>query len=104
MKVSKIVSPTLHAFFALHLLVAGLIQPALAQDAKRLERERERGLQMLKGTKELLKENYYDPTFHAMDLEARFKVAEEKMKQAESLGQIFGIIAQALVELNDSHT
>lgn len=80
-------------------------RPIRAQmDLKRLARERERGLQMLKGTKELIKENYYDPKFHGMDLEARFKAAEEKMKQADSLGQIFGIIAQAVVELNDSHT
>jgi C-terminal processing protease CtpA/Prc len=86
------------------VFMAGLIGPAPAQDAKRLERERERGLQMLKGTKDLIKENYYDTTFHGIDLEARFKAAEEKMKQAESLGQIFGIIAQAVVELNDSHT
>lgn len=76
----------------------------LAQDVKRLERERERGLQMLKGTKDLIKENYYDTSFHGMDMETRFKQAEEKMKQADSLGQIFGIIAQAVSELNDSHT
>lgn len=61
-------------------------RPVRAQvDPKRLERERERGLQMLKGTKELIKENYYDPNFHGMDLEARFKAAEEKMMQADSL-------------------
>ncbi|MBI3939710.1 MAG: hypothetical protein HY315_02645 [Acidobacteria bacterium] len=44
------------------------------------------------------------PTFHGMDLEARFREADEKLKQATSTGQIFGIIAQALVELEDSHT
>jgi carboxyl-terminal processing protease len=93
----------------LALLTAACIVPLMqhpvqAQDAKHLERERERGLQMLRGTKDLIKENYYDPKFHGMDLEARFKAAEEKMKTAESLGQIFGIIAQAVAELDDSHT
>jgi C-terminal processing protease CtpA/Prc len=39
-----------------------------------------------------------------MDVEARFKAAEEKMKQATTLGQIFGIIAQALLDLDDSHS
>jgi len=39
-----------------------------------------------------------------MDIEARFKVADEKIKTATSLGQIFGTIAQALIELDDSHT
>jgi C-terminal processing protease CtpA/Prc len=39
-----------------------------------------------------------------MDLETRFKIADEKIKSATSLGQIFGIIAQALIDLEDSHT
>jgi C-terminal processing protease CtpA/Prc len=39
-----------------------------------------------------------------MDVDARFKAAEEKIKQATSLGQAFGVIAQALLDLNDSHT
>ena len=86
------------------MIAVSIMTTVFGQDIKRLERERERGLQMLKGTKDIIKENYYDPNFHGMDLEARFKVAEEKMRRAESLGQIFGIIAQAVVELNDSHT
>jgi carboxyl-terminal processing protease len=59
---------------------------------------------MLKVIKDDIKKNYYDPNFHGIDLEVRFKTAEEKMQQAESVGQIFGIIAQALVEFEDSHT
>jgi C-terminal processing protease CtpA/Prc len=39
-----------------------------------------------------------------MDLETRFKIADEKIRSATSLGQIFGIIAQALIDLEDSHT
>jgi carboxyl-terminal processing protease len=86
------------------LVVAATFIPARAQDNKRIERERERGKEMLKGTKDLIKSDYYDPKFHGVDLDARFKAAEEKLKTAESLGQIFGIIAQAVSELNDSHT
>lgn len=85
-------------------IIAATTCPAYAQDAKHLERERQRGQQMLKATKDLIKSDYYDPTFHGVDLDARFKVAEEKLKTAESLGQIFGIIAQVVAELNDSHT
>lgn len=66
--------------------------------------EKERGRMILSTVKDDLKKNYYDPNFHGMDVEARFKTADEKIKQATSLGQIFGIIAQVLVELNDSHT
>ena len=66
--------------------------------------DRERGRIMLGQIKNDIKKNYYDPTFHGMDLEARFKTAEEKINQATSIGQVFGIIAQAVIELNDSHT
>jgi carboxyl-terminal processing protease len=66
--------------------------------------DKERGRMMLSSIKDDLKKNYYDPTFRGMDIEARFKSADEKIKQAQSLGQIFGIIGQVLVELEDSHT
>ncbi len=66
--------------------------------------DKQRGQMMLRQIQEDLKKNYYDPQFHGMDVEARFKTADEKIKQAQSLGQIFGTIAQVLVELNDSHT
>lgn len=51
-----------------------------------------------------LKNNYYDPKFKGMDIDARFKLAEENMKNAQSLGQLVGIVAQVLLDLNDSHT
>ena len=66
--------------------------------------DKDRGRTMLNIIKNDLKKNYYDPNFHGMDVETRFKEADEKIKNATSLGQIFGIIAQALIELNDSHT
>jgi carboxyl-terminal processing protease len=66
--------------------------------------DRDRGRTMLSNIKSDLKKDYYDPTFHGIDLDARFKVADEKITQATSLGQIFGIIAQTLIELEDSHT
>ena len=66
--------------------------------------ERERALSMLSVVKNDLKNNYYDPAFRGMDVDARFKTAEERVKAATSLGQAFGIVAQALLDLNDSHT
>ncbi len=65
--------------------------------------DRSRGHLMLNAIKEDLKKNYYDPTFHGVDLDARFKAADDLIKQATSLGQVFGIIAQAVNSLNDSH-
>ena len=66
--------------------------------------DRDRGHVMLREIKNDLKKNYYDPTYHGMDLEARFKAADDKIEQASSLGQIFGIVAKTLLDLNDSHT
>src|SRR5215471_5297835 len=66
--------------------------------------DRERRIAMLKSIKDDIKKNYYDENYHGIDLDARFKAAEEKMKEAQSIGQTFGIIAQALLEFNDSHT
>jgi C-terminal processing protease CtpA/Prc len=66
--------------------------------------DRDRGHAILSTIKDDLKKNYYDASFHGMDLEARFKIADQKIKEAQSLGQIFGIIGQVLIELEDSHT
>jgi C-terminal processing protease CtpA/Prc len=66
--------------------------------------DKERGHVILGTIKDDLKRYYYDPAFHGMDLDTRFKMADEKIKQAQSLGQIFGTIAQVLVDLDDSHT
>jgi carboxyl-terminal processing protease len=91
------------------VLIAGLClsalhtpQPVLAQPD--LNFQRERGRAMLKTIKDDLKKNYYDTNFHGMDVDARFSAADTKIREAESVGQVFGIIAQALIDLNDSHT
>jgi C-terminal processing protease CtpA/Prc len=65
--------------------------------------DRDRGHVMLKTLKGEIKKNYYDPTFHGIDLEARFKTADEKVDKATSVGQIFGIVAQVFLDFEDSH-
>lgn len=66
--------------------------------------ERDRGRTMLNQIKNDLKKNYYDSNFHGMDVDARFKQAEERINTATSQNQILAIIAQTLLDLNDSHT
>jgi len=66
--------------------------------------DRDRGKEMLKTVKEDIQQYYYDRSFHGMDVDARFNTARDKIKTATSNSQIFGIIAQAVVDLNDSHT
>jgi len=76
-------------------------KPVSAQSLNAVDRER--GNMMLKVLKNEIKKNYYDPTFRGIDLEVRFKTAQEKIDRAASLGQVFGIIAQALMDFEDSH-
>lgn len=89
--------------FAFCVLYISLTVVASAQQVN-LGFERGRGRDMLKAIKDDIKKNYYDPNFHGIDLEARFKTADEKIQQAQSVGQIFGIIAQVLLDFDDSHT
>jgi len=88
----------------LFLLVLTAVTPIIGQAQTVSGYDRDRGRDMLNTVKDDLKRNYYDPGFHGMDLEQRFKQAEAKIEQAVSNSQIFGIIAQVLSELKDSHT
>lgn len=78
--------------------------PNAVTHGQTLSFNRDRGRMMLNTIKEDLRKNYFDPSLRGIDLDARFKEAEEKIKRSESLGQILGIIAQALLDFNDSHT
>jgi carboxyl-terminal processing protease len=66
--------------------------------------DRDRGALMLKIIKDDISKHYYDPTFRGIDLDARFKVAENKLKLTKSNAEVFGVIAQVLLDFNDSHT
>jgi C-terminal processing protease CtpA/Prc len=88
---------------ALALLLFSL--PIAIAHAQKVEsKDRDRGQIMLERIKDELKKTYYDPNFRGMDLDVRFKTASDKIKEAGSVGQIFGIIAQVLIDLDDSHT
>ncbi len=59
---------------------------------------------MLRNVQHELEKHYYDLSFHGVDLKARFEQAEAALATATSQGQLFGIIALAVLELDDSHT
>ena len=99
----KHITPMLVTFVCLALLLPASIIAVRAQE-KVQDKDRDRGQTMLRRIKDQLKKNYYDPKIRGMDVDARFKTAEEKIKSATSVGQILGIIAQILIELDDSHT
>ena len=66
--------------------------------------DRDTGREMLRNVKEVLKERYYDPKFRGINVDARFKEAEKQISAAKSSWQINAIIAQVLLEFDDSHT
>lgn len=62
------------------------------------------GLTMLTQVKYDLKDNYYDKTFHGIDLDAAFADAEQRLRAANTVNQTVAIIAELMMRLNDSHT
>lgn len=86
----------------LTLVVLGCVGPILAQTLS--SQDRDRALIMVKAARDDIRKNYYDPNLRGIDLEARSKAAEEKIKQAKSNAEVFGIIAQMFLDFNDSHT
>ncbi|MBX7169925.1 MAG: hypothetical protein K1X72_03135 [Pyrinomonadaceae bacterium] len=88
--------------FALCLMVFFLFVPTFSQNITSFERGQLKD--MLNAVKKAIKDNYYDTTYHGLDLDALGKVTEEKLNKATTGGQGLGIIAQFVMELNDSHT
>lgn len=65
---------------------------------------RERGLAMLLNIKDAIESNYYDKNYHGIDLDARFKIAAERIKKLDTNAQIYRVIAQLVLDFDDSHT
>ncbi len=87
--------------FAGLLTVFLFVSLTFGQGFDSIEKGRMKGI--LKIVKSEIKKNYYDQNFHGIDLEARFQAAEEKLSTATSTTQSLGIIAQVVVDFNDSH-
>jgi C-terminal processing protease CtpA/Prc len=85
-------------------ICAGLTLPPSPAQETYDKNLRERVRQMVRDVADTMRKNYYDPTYHGIDMDARFHAAEETIQNAANLGQAFGAIAQALDALNDSHT
>lgn len=83
------------------LCLFSLGQLSLAQNMDRIERSRMKD--MLGIVKDTVKKNYYDPTYRGIDLDAKFKKAEERIAEVATTAQALGVIAQVLIDFNDSH-
>jgi len=90
-------------FLALSAVSAALATaPAAAQILDKYDRER--GKQMVRDVAEAMHKHYYDPTYHGVDMDMHFQAAIDQVEKATNLGMVFGSIAAALDDLNDSHT
>jgi C-terminal processing protease CtpA/Prc len=59
---------------------------------------------MLRQVRHDVEQNYYDPQFHGLDLKSQFNGAEQRLKAAPSLTDAFAIVANLLLQFDDSHT
>jgi C-terminal processing protease CtpA/Prc len=66
--------------------------------------QRNAAVESLKRIEHILKDRYYDASFHGMDLKARAAEAIDRVDRAETLSETYGIMAWMLEPLNDSHT
>jgi len=82
-------------------LTLAFVSLASAQSMDSIERGRMKD--MLATLKKEIKNNYYDTKYHGIDLDQRFKEASDKLDKATSSNQGMGIIAQVLMDFNDSH-
>jgi carboxyl-terminal processing protease len=83
------------------LAIAFAAAPARSQQFR--DDDIARGKTMLDLIKKDVLKSYYDPSYHGVDVEGRFKAAAERIQSAKSNGEIFSIIAQVLVDFHDSH-
>lgn len=59
---------------------------------------------MLTTLRDAVKKNYYDPSNHGLDMDARYKTYKERLVKAETLNDAFRTVAAFLSGLDDSHT
>jgi carboxyl-terminal processing protease len=66
--------------------------------------DRELAQRMLSQVHQTLRQNYYDPTFHGIDVDERFKKYSAEIKSANTFQTAYRTIESFLIGLNDSHT
>jgi C-terminal processing protease CtpA/Prc len=85
------------------LAALGPVGPLFSQQ-KMDSINRGRAIEILRDAYDNVKRHYYDPKYHGLDIDARYHEYDTKIRNANSLGQAFGIVAAYLDGLKDSHT
>ncbi len=86
------------------ILACILLLPTFQTYAQVNGTDRNMAIGHLEMTKEAIKKNYYDPTYHGVDIDFVFDQAKERMKVAPTRDALMLTIASAVLSLNDSHT
>ena len=60
--------------------------------------------EILHRVQQVLRSTYFDATYKGIDLKAHFKTVQDKVDAASSPDMAYALIAQSLLDLNDSHT
>ncbi|MBC7910938.1 MAG: hypothetical protein H7Y30_10590 [Pyrinomonadaceae bacterium] len=84
------------------LLLVGALSPAPAQSLGPYDRDNARSV--LDSIKDDIRKNYYDPNFRGINLDEHFKHYDAQLKQAQTRDHLTLIMAQALLDFDDSHT
>lgn len=91
-------------YSALVLVAVSTIAPAAQAPATMPANDLHKIRTMLREGYETVKKEYYDPAFHGVDLDARFKEYDEKLKTAPAMNAGLAIVAGFFDGLRDSHT
>jgi len=83
------------------ITMAALFAAVSGQSFDKIDRDRMKDI--LKMVKNQVKDNYYDTNYRGIDIDARFKQADERLGQVTSTSQALGVIAQVLLDFDDSH-
>ena len=76
----------------------------MAQDEPLSKDDRSKAKEMLRTIHNDIKEYYFEKTYKGLDIDARFKLAEQKIETATTMNYALADIAGALDALKDSHT
>ena len=92
----------------LSVFVAVVFPPRIraqqSSDAKISRLDRSRALLMVRNIRDMLKKEYYDPVFHGVDIDAKYRQSEDLLNNASTLSEAMADISAFLGVLNDSHT
>jgi C-terminal processing protease CtpA/Prc len=98
-------SPVWVCVVGLAMLLSQLCQAEKKNTADAMNSvQRDQALQMLKDVYEKIQKDYYDPSYHGVNIETRYNEARQKIYAASSLSDAFGVIAWMVDGLNDTHT